>query len=66
MVMSNIDDVPSPLFDIVYIDEEEDCEGLDDTETVYEQGADPSDTTIFPTVWVTRCADRLDAFPEED
>ncbi len=66
MVKSNIEDAPDPLFDIVYIDEEEDCSSLDNTETVFPQDADPGDTTVFPTVWVTTCSERLDAFPEED
>ena len=66
MIKSNIEDVPDPLFDIVYIDEEEDCSSLDDRDVVYPQGSDPGDTTVMPTEWITTCSERLNAFPEED
>ncbi len=65
MVKSNVDDWPDPLFDIIYIDEEEDCDDYSDTETVFPQDATPGDTTVNPTVWRTTCRERFEAFPED-
>ena len=65
LIDSNAENRPEPLFEIIYIDEDEQCESLNSVDRVYKKDAEPNDTITNYIETTVTCSERMDSFPPE-
>ncbi|TVQ80435.1 MAG: hypothetical protein EA358_01980 [Flavobacteriales bacterium] len=64
IITTNAENRPEPLFEIIYIKEDENCSSYDDVSRVYASGEEPNDTIVNFVQTTTTCTDRLESFPQ--